>query len=171
MTDVDTMERSAVISDCGTWRYRLDRRWADGPSALFVMLNPSTADGTEDDPTIRRCVGFARREGCGSLTVVNQFAYRATSPDELMRVSVERRRGPGNRASWDMALAEEPELIVAAWGNWFHAGTKRGGPWRFEPCLNVQALGVTRIGDPCHPLYLAADAKLRPWPPKVTVDR
>lgn len=73
-------EQSATISECGRYRYRLTRRFADGPCATFVMLNPSTADETIDDPTIRRCRNFAIREGCGGLVVVNLFAYRATDP-------------------------------------------------------------------------------------------
>src|SRR5689334_20041621 len=72
--------KSAVLSPCGLYRYRLTRRWGDGPALLFVMLNPSTADATEDDPTIRRCTGFAKREGMPAIEVVNLFAWRATDP-------------------------------------------------------------------------------------------
>lgn len=68
MTDL-FQSGDAILSDCGRFRYALTRRWADGPTALFIMLNPSTADACADDPTIRRCIGFARREGCGALRV------------------------------------------------------------------------------------------------------
>ena len=79
---------SAIISPCGRYRYVLKRnlpqaiRWVK--PCLFVMLNPSVADAELDDPTIRRCIGFAKREGCTELTVVNLFAYRSTDPEGLL---------------------------------------------------------------------------------------
>ena len=80
----DTMRREAEISPCGLHRYRLTREWAPTlPTIAFVMLNPSTADGEIDDPTIRRCIGFARDLGYGRLHVVNLFTYRATDPREV----------------------------------------------------------------------------------------
>jgi hypothetical protein len=75
--------RSAVISPCGRYRYRLDRRWADGPSIAWIMLNPSTADSNTDDPTIRRIRAFSQAWGFGALTVVNLYAWRATDPRDL----------------------------------------------------------------------------------------
>ncbi|MFD3920195.1 DUF1643 domain-containing protein [Streptomyces sp. NPDC058595] len=77
------MIRTALISDCGRYRYRLTRTWGPGPAAVMVMLNPSTADGTQDDPTVRRCVTFADAWGCGGLIVVNLYAWRATKRAEL----------------------------------------------------------------------------------------
>ena len=79
---------TATISPCGSYRYTLTRDLglAMKPKrpCLFVMLNPSTADALMDDRTIRRCKGFATREGCTSLTVVNLFAFRATNPDDTL---------------------------------------------------------------------------------------
>lgn len=76
--------RGAVISDDGRYRYRLWRTWApELPRMAWIMLNPSTADAEVDDPTIRRCVGFAKREGCGGIEVVNLYAYRSTDPSVL----------------------------------------------------------------------------------------
>src|SRR5262245_25448198 len=102
----------------GRYRYLLWRAWDDrGPRMLFVMLNPSSADDGRDDPTIRRCVRFARRHGCGSLAVANLFALRATDPRTLLA----RWRqggdvvGPRN----DQAIvraAEVADVIVLAWG-------------------------------------------------------
>jgi hypothetical protein len=104
----------ADLSPCGTYRYLLGRRVGEGDrTALFMMLNPSTADATEDDPTIRRCTGFARREGCGVLEVVNLFAYRATDPAELRTAPDP--VGPANDHHIKAALGRVA-LVVVAWG-------------------------------------------------------
>src|SRR3989449_11540410 len=107
------MRTDACFSRCGTYRYALWRRWAAGPQVLFVMLNPSTADAQRDDPTIRRCIGFARRWGCGGIEVVNLFALRATDPRRLRytRDPV----GPENVAHLARA-AGRASLVGAAWG-------------------------------------------------------
>ena len=81
----NAMERTAIISPCERFRYALTRRWTDGPIALFIMLNPSDADAYIDDPTIRRCIGFAKRENCGGLRVENLFAYRSPKPNIMFR--------------------------------------------------------------------------------------
>src|ERR1700677_1476546 len=77
------VRKNAMISPCEKYRYRLERFWGPGHALPFVMLNPSTADANIDDPTIRRCMGFSRREGAGGIIVVNLFAYRATEPSDL----------------------------------------------------------------------------------------
>ena len=77
--------KSAVISECGRFRYVLTRRWADNlPTMIFLMLNPSTADADLDDATIRKCVGFAKIHGCGSIKIINLFALRSRDPKELL---------------------------------------------------------------------------------------
>ena len=81
----EAMIRTALFSPCGRFRYRLGRRWGASPTVAFVLLNPSTADDERDDPTVRRCVDFARRLGFGGLEVVNLYAYVATDPDDLRR--------------------------------------------------------------------------------------
>ena len=82
--DYPARPRHAVFSPCRTYRYALSRVWAaDKPYALFIGLNPSTADETLDDPTIRRCIDFAKRWGYGGLVMANLFAYRATEPSEM----------------------------------------------------------------------------------------
>ena len=71
------IERSADLSPCGNYRYSLRRLWDEKrPGVLWVMLNPSTADANADDPTVRRCMGYARSWGCGSIEVVNLCAWR-----------------------------------------------------------------------------------------------
>lgn len=151
----------AVID--GKYRYELTRAWADGPECTFVMLNPSTADGHEDDPTIRRCVGFAKTLDCGSLRVVNLYAFRATNPRDVFRQ--DGRVGPENDywiscALWDAAEVEAP--VIAAWG-------ANAEVWRVRAVLalpgadRLTALGVTKDGHPRHPLYLPSTARPEPW--------
>lgn len=154
----------AAISPDGQYRYVLHRRWGVGPIATFIMLNPSTADGRTDDPTIRRCVGYARRFGCAALTVLNLYAYRATNPRRLRTVADP--IGPLNddHLTRDARIAASAGLpLVAAWGA--HADPARVAAVLALPGMGaLQALGVTKQGAPRHPLYLPADAQLSPWP-------
>src|SRR5689334_322706 len=87
------LERDAVISDCGRYRYLLRRAWDHTrPRCLLIMLNPSTADAEIDDPTIRSCIRLAKENGYGSFEVVNIFSFRATDPKDLAKA--ERPIGP-----------------------------------------------------------------------------
>lgn len=157
----------ADMSDCGTYRYALGRRWARGPALTFLMLNPSTADGTTDDPTLRRCVSFATREGCGAIVVVNLFAYRATNPAALHTVPDP--IGPGNDTSLIAAFRvarEHDRKVVAAWGA-HPAATTRADAVLALPgvCGSLHALGSTKAGHPRHPLYVHGEAPLTSWSP------
>lgn len=156
-------EFGAVLSDCGTYRYRLTRRWGEGPTALFIMLNPSTADASEDDPTIRRCIGFAKREGCGALEVVNLMAYRATDPKTLPSDSTA--VGPDNADHVFTAASEADGPIIAAWGA--HKAAGRYAPGFLHGFavrgLRLMCLKKTAAGAPGHPLYVKADAPLLPF--------
>ena len=97
MLERQNMIRTAVIDKTEKYRYSLLREWDDTRhKCLFIMLNPSTADASRDDPTIRRCIAFAKREGCGGLHVVNLFAYRATDPVELRRWQYQLHRSTAN---------------------------------------------------------------------------
>lgn len=155
----DVRVTDAVLSPDGRYGYLLTRRWAEGPVATFVMLNPSTADAAQDDPTIRRCIAFAKRENCGGLAVVNLFAYRATKPSELSQVVDP--VGPEND-SWPRTTLSGNGLVIAAWG--MH------GPGDLAEAVvrlagdRLRALGVTKDGRPRHPLYVRGDAPLVPWP-------
>lgn len=156
----------AVFSYDGRYRYRLHRRWAfAGPTARFVMLNPSTADATVDDPTIRRCIGFARAWGCAGLTVVNLYALRATNPRDLWTVGTAEAVGPENDdyiAAVALSAARQDTPVVAAWG-------VNAKPDRVEQVLHllrpakVAVLGLAKGGHPRHPLYVPASAPLTPW--------
>lgn len=151
---------SATISQCGRYRYDLTRETGDGAgSVLWVMLNPSTADATEDDPTIRKCVGFTRRWGFRRLKVVNLFALRATDPAELRAVD-----DALDSENIRVLLAEATahDRIVFAWGGGLkHA---KGKVWIAEYAARIfhdaQCFGVNADGTPKHPLYLKYETEL-----------
>lgn len=144
-------------SKCGDYRYRLERRWdADLPAVAFIMLNPSTADADIDDPTIRRCVGFAKSWGFGALIVGNLFALRSTDPKALY--SHPDPVGPDNDRQL-LAIAQSARKIICAWGT--HGALHDRGrevAERFE-FFPLAVLKVTAEGHPVHPLYVAASTE------------
>jgi hypothetical protein len=150
------MTGGAAFSRDGRYRYRLWRRWdRSRPAIAFCMLNPSTADARRDDPTIRRCIGFAREWGYGGIEVVNIFALRATDPRRLR--SSRDPVGPRNDAFMLRAAARSP--VVIAWG--VHGALRDRGTEAlklFGAGSRLLALGRTRSGAPRHPLYLRRDA-------------
>jgi hypothetical protein len=159
-----TVLRSAVLSDDERYRYLLTREWAeDGKTATFVMLNPSTADGMVDDPTIRRCIDFAQRWGCGDLMVVNLYAWRATKPAALW--TADDPVGPENDAHIIAAAARARRTggpLVGAWGA--NARPDRIAAVLALPGMDwLAALAVTKAGQPWHPLYLKANLTPQPW--------
>jgi hypothetical protein len=161
--------REAVISECGRYRYWLGRWFGPGIVGLpILMLNPSTADADFDDPTIRRCEGFARREGYGGICVVNLYAYRATDPAELW--SVEDPVGPDNDRQIEMTFQSAHALrlpMICAWGtNAKPARVAAVGFIARRFNVRILCLGTTKDGHPRHPLYLRADTPLVPWPPE-----
>lgn len=158
--------RAAQLSADGLYRYGLVRRWGMGPPATFVMLNPSTADAEQDDPTIRRCITFARAMGAGALHVLNLYAYRATKPADLWRA--EDPVGPENDSYLTrhaLACRAQGRPLIAAWGA--HAKPDRVAAVLELPGMAaaLTALGVTKAGAPRHPLYLPATARPESWRP------
>jgi len=156
----------ALISPCGTYRYWLSRpcevAHPETGTALFVMLNPSTADHTNDDPTIRRCRGFARRWGCNGLKVANLYALRSTDPAGLWRHP--NPIGPDNDDHL-MQLAAEHGDVVCAWGA--NAQQPRVETFTFlmgKLGVRLWCLGTTKAGAPRHPLYVKSDQRLVRWP-------
>lgn len=157
---------SAVISECGNYRYSLTRIWDESkPKVMFIMLNPSTADANNDDPTIRRCVGFAKSWGFGGLYVCNLFAFRATTPKELLKVD-----NPfGDQNIWHTRkLSDEVEMIICAWGN--YPIVKKILRYENAPinlldfCINkLHSIDTTVKGIPKHPLYLKSELKPKRW--------
>lgn len=169
------MNKSAEISGCGTYRYWLQRCWdAALPVLVFIMLNPSTADADQDDPTIRKCIGFAKRNGFGSIEVVNLYAYRATKPADLYKVIREdgawKARAVGDEN--DAWIAERTGIkdgrkICLAWG----APANNRVGWRahevvmrFIHCqTQLYCLKHNNNASPAHPLMLAYSNELKPF--------
>jgi len=145
------LRSTATFSPCRTYRYSLTRVWdADVPICGFILLNPSTADETANDPTITRCIGFARRWGYGAMLACNIFALRSTDPKGLR--TVDDPVGPGNDRAI-RRLIGKADLIVAAWGG--HGRyLDRGARVRAMLPGDAVCLGVNADGAPKHPLYL-----------------
>jgi hypothetical protein len=169
------MNRGAHLSEDGIHRYSLFRKWGNHGkgTALFIMLNPSTADWEVDDPTIRRCIKFAQRENFHSLDVINLFSYRATKPNDL----------DYTRLNDDTSLTITREKIrqtkifdkiICAWGassSKFDSKIKRARDlqiwWIKQTAIEhnkkLFCLGLTKNNDPRHPLYLKSDSPLIPF--------
>jgi hypothetical protein len=152
----------AIISDDEKFRYLLWRRWdSTKPFVLFIGLNPSTADGETDDPTIRRCIKFAKDWGYGEIRMVNLFAYRATKPEDMM--AAPNPYGDLNDF-WVLNMMNRAKETVAAWGN--KGSFKNQHEWMIalldtrNPRQPVMCLGKNKDGSPKHPLYIKADKRL-----------
>jgi hypothetical protein len=150
---------SCIFSPCRRYRYTLERIWSPGDWVNFLMLNPSTADDKQNDPTVTRCINFAKRWGFGGLIVTNIFAFRATDPKRLY--------GLANPVGVDndlhiLGAADVCKFTVCAWGA--HGTLLR----RDEKVLELlkskrpYCLGRTDKGHPRHPLYIPANVVLRP---------
>lgn len=142
---------SATFSACRTFRYTLTRTWPAGCGTVnFVGLNPSTADELTDDPTIRRCMGYAKTWGFDSLRMLNLFAFRATDPKDMMAAADP--VGPENDEHFRVHLSKYGTNI-AAWGA---GGWYRGrGPFILDIFGDrLKVLRLTKCGHPAHPLYL-----------------
>ena len=150
-------QSTAVFSDCRLYRYTLRRRWSSGVLGGFVMLNPSTADEFKNDPTIRRCMGFAMREGWGGLLILNLFAFRATDPKDMTNAADP--VGVENDRFLIEASKEVDGPLVAAWGaHWLAVERSKAVVSMLSRPL--ACLGTTAAGSPRHPLYVRADAPL-----------
>ena len=143
------MNKSAIISEDKMYRYELSRQWDDQkPYVMFIMLNPSTADGMKDDPTIRRCINFGKSWGFGGIQVGNLYAYRATNPKELKNKADP--WGPDNSAHL-ISMANRSKIIVCAWGH------NKGIPvkiWKMFVKDKLYCIEKSVLGTPKHPLYL-----------------
>lgn len=164
------IRRDAVLSPCKRYRYSLTRSWdpsvfADvGVRVLFVMLNPSTADADRDDPTIRKCMAYARRWGFASLEVVNLFAWRAPDPKQLLIVPDRGEDIVGSRNDEHIVTAvQRAQLVVAAWGKVKPALEPRARHVRTLIGDGARCLWRNGDGSPGHPLYLRLDRPPQPF--------
>jgi hypothetical protein len=160
-------DSSAEISSCGKYRYSLTRAWAPGGRACFVMHNPSKATADQDDPTIRKCVGFAKRIGLGEIEVVNLFAMRATDPRE---VRLEIGTGGGLFAAIGpdndrhlLAAAGRAARVFVAWGALPAYSRDEWVGETLGPLADLWALKLTSAGRPWHPLYVPYAAEPVLW--------
>jgi hypothetical protein len=143
----------AAFSPDRVWRYALWRSMLGGVGSMVVIgLNPSTADERQNDPTIRRCMRYAKDWGYANLFVLNLFAFCATAPADLKRASDP--VGPRND-EWLRQISADAQLTLVAWGN--------NGRWRQRDSMvkrllaRPKCLGITKEGAPLHPLYVPAD--------------
>lgn len=152
-------QRSASFSRCRRYRYQLRRRWIDGKgTCVFIGLNPSVADANSDDPTIRRCMGFARDWGYRQLLVVNLFAFRTAHPAVLRKADDP--VGPNNQRALTSAC-RSADIIVAAWGangSFNDQANKLSKVWKKHI---LYCFATTNQGHPVHPLYQRRDAILK----------
>lgn len=175
--DDNDMLRTAWLSDDGVYRWSLRRTWGSPDRLLpFIMLNPSTADALIDDPTIRRCIGFAREMGYDGIHVVNLYAYRATDPKAMwaaQATGIDVTGGVRNNNLIRDLLTNAWEHnipVIAAWGAgaspdrvaWILEQSSTAGP--DDGTRGLTALRVTKQGHPGHPLYLPATCRPLPWP-------
>jgi len=158
LTKVYRLKNTAKLSKCRKYRFALWRTWDDSkPYVMFVGLNPSTADENTDDPTLTRCINYAKTWGFGGVCMANLFAFRATEP-AVMKAEKDPVGAKNNE--WLKKLASDAGLVIAAWGN--------DGPYLMrsqqvrELLPNIHCLKMNKSGEPAHPLYQKAD--LQPVP-------
>jgi hypothetical protein len=149
----------AIFSTDRRYRYSLWRRWGKGHAVLFIGFNPSTANEMQDDPTIRRCMGFAKTWGYDALYMGNLFALRSTQPEVI--AAVRDPVGPKN-FDWLRRLYNRTTTAVAAWG-----ALAKPYPAQVHAVVRLlpvlQCLGTTAAGHPRHPLYVRANTTLVPF--------
>lgn len=159
---------SAVISTCGKYRYRLERPTflGSGWSMGIIMVNPSTADATTDDPTIRKCIGFAERQGAGSVIVGNKFAFRSTDVRGLRTAADP--VGPENDVHLE-GIMSTADLTVVAWGPLAKLPKSLRERWRDinfiarRMDVKLWCFGKAADGHPRHPLMQSYDTPLTRW--------
>lgn len=154
MTDEEL--RKTVFSPCRRYRYALWREWWNSwfddsptPYLMVIGLNPSTADETNDDPTIRRCIGFAKLWGFGALCMTNLFAWRDTKPEGMKRAA-----DPVGEANnqWLLRISGGAGMILAAWGTHGSFMERDSGVRAILPAMKCLRKNVD--GSPQHPLYV-----------------
>lgn len=166
---VESLIRECHFSPCRTYRYQLRIIWdPTRKPKMFIGLNPSTADEVQDDPTVRRCINFAKDWGCGGLVMANAFAFRSTDPRPMLKHPDP--VGDENTPEYLQSLARVCEgNPIAAWGKHADRIKQPGSSMNFsrgyflEDALRLDCLAINLDGSPKHPLYLARTLKPRPW--------
>lgn len=159
--------QGAVFTRDRLHRYTLWRRFQPqaeiGRMIAFIGLNPSTADETQNDPTVRRCIGFAQDWGYDGMVMLNIFAYRATDPTVMKAIEnpIGRRNTRAIRCT-----AHAVDRVICCWG--VHGAHRNRGPAIRNLLLkdgisHVFHLGLTQSGHPKHPLYLRSDTTPVRW--------
>ena len=150
------INKTANFSSCRKYRYSLSRIWDKQKKfVLFIGLNPSTADEEVDDPTIRRCSGYAQKWGYGGFIMVNLFAYRTTLPSNLKKVKYPVGR---DNDKYILKLSKKADITVAAWGDNGNLYNRDKQVLSLVP--NLVCLKINKSGQPAHPLYLKKDLKV-----------
>lgn len=184
LTPAPFPHRWAELSPCKRYRYVLGHRWAPGPTAVFALCNPSTADAERDDATSRKCDGFAKRWGGGARIIVNVCAWRATDPSALLPPAVHPDTGcsfdpvGADNALWLGAMLGQarieafaaPAPVVFGWGDALPKALRQHARRVHEQArrhaIEPQCLGTTRSGQPRHPLMLSYATPLERWEPR-----
>lgn len=153
-----SIRRNAVLSEDRKYRYQLSRIWNPNLDYMhFICLNPSTADEYTDDPTIRRCIGFAQSHNCGGMIMTNLFAFRTTNPGVLKHIDDPIGEHNDN---YIKNAYENYAITVVAWGANKIIGNRDKEVLSF--CNRAHYLRLTKSGKPSHPLYLPKDLKIKP---------
>lgn len=162
-------QSSAKFSNDRRYRYHLWRSWNPdiNQTAVFVGLNPSAADESSNDPTIRRCLGFASnwrgRWRCGSMFVINLFAYCTADPSCLRQQKYP--AGPQNQRNLRKICRLPDSLVIGIWGN--HGSHRSAASdfvkWCYNENINLYCLQTNQTGEPAHPLYLPKNLTPRPF--------
>jgi hypothetical protein len=162
---------SAILSECGTYRYQLERRIENAPlprCVAYIGVNPSTADATLDDATVRKWRGFTTRYGGSHFVVGNLFAFRATDVRQL--AAARDPVGPENDKHLGLII-EHADVVVPCWGP--RTKVPRALRYRFDEVEGllresgkpIKTFGLSKHGDPLHPLMLAYSTPLADWAP------
>lgn len=163
---------SAIISGDGLFRYSLGRivalrdRAADPKVLVYLMLNPSIADASKDDHTIRKCIGFAERFGYDEIRVVNLYAFRATKPADLVARIKQGLDAVGPENDAHIERETYGRQVVCAWGSIDVPGIKARVDRVLSLCCtaaSLACLGKSKSGSPLHPLTLPYENKLQPF--------
>lgn len=151
------MNKSAILSQDWLHRFQLLRVWdTEKPKVAFIGLNPSTADANNDDPTIRRCIRFAKDWGYGGIIMVNLFSFRATSPADMKAHHEPNRE---ENVNFILSAAHDARVVICAWGA--NGDYLKQNEWikklLRDRDIPMGCLGKTKDGHPRHPLYIKAD--------------